>query len=77
MRRRNVAIGLVVLAVIAFAAVFVFMPASPVRYSCFGGFACVHEASLSCTTFGFGGIENYAGYYSFTYNCAGFLKPMF
>jgi len=70
-------VGFFVIAVIAFAATFVFLPTEQVYGTCFGGGACVNRASLSCSVFGFGGIENYFGYYSFTYHCSGFLKPMF
>jgi hypothetical protein len=64
-----------VIVVVAFVAALVYVPIEPVQGICFGGSACVHEVSLSCAAFGFGEIINYYGYRSFTYDCAGFLKP--
>ncbi len=69
---------LVVIVVAAFAVSFVYLPVdpAPLRGGCAGGLGCVHEVSLSCIVFGFGVYANYFGDRFFTYDCAGFLKPL-
>lgn len=57
---------------IGFAAFFVFMPVTQAPGPCFGGLACVHDYSLSCSVFDFGSYTTFYGRYFLTSDCSGF-----
>ena len=57
---------------IGIAAFFVFMPVVQAPGPCFGGLACVHDYSLSCSVFGFGSYTTFYGRYFLTSDCSGF-----
>jgi len=57
---------------IGLAIFFVFMPVMQAPGPCFGGLACVHDYSLSCSVFGFGSYTTFYGRYFLTPDCSGF-----
>lgn len=76
MRRRTKALVVVALIAVAFAGTFVFLPVIPARGPCAGGFGCVRDYSLSCSTLGFGSYDDFhfPPEYFLTSDCSGFVN---